>query len=1398
MSPTNPTPQVRVHQDWLGMVQPTGLFLAPRVLADAGASPTDPILDVQRTLAEHVAEGRLRDPWALFTDVLCWPAEYLHHELSSELTLTLEGGVRVVPDFALRDLDEQRYVLLGKIVDAGIDLDQATDDDVWTASAHQRFERLLRGRDCPVGVITNSKAVRIVYAPKGEATAYATWLVGDLVTVAGRPLLAALDMCLNVQRLLTLPAEKRLPALLLHSREFQNTVSTALQGQVLDALQDLLDGIQRADAVTGGRLLARWRGADDDRQVIYRGLVTALMRMVFVLFAEERRLLPLDAVLYRESYSLTDLHKRLQDDHAQVGANLDARYGAWARVIALFRLLHDGLDAREIPGGFYIPPRRGDFFDPDRFPFLEGRADVVAATSEDEPLEIPKVPDGVVYRALDKLLVLGGERLKYSDLAVEQIGSVYEGIMGYDLDIAEGRALRLRLSSRETGTLDVVIDLQKFNDQPRDAFLKHLKDDLGLKPSDATEKALKLARSEDDVRTAIAQQHRTFHNVTSIAHGWMYLQPGQERRRSGSHYTPRSLTEPIVARTLAPVLTRLGEHPTPEAILGLKVCDPAMGSGAFLVEACRQLAAKLEEAWLFHKAMPEIPPDEDPHLHARRRVAQRCLYGVDRNPLAVDLARLSLWLETFARDHAFTFVDHCLRHGDSLVGLSLDQIASVSLDTRVGTQLDIVREAVNRTLKEVRRLRRDIHTAGDGDPPDNAGQRELWREAQDALLEARTVGNLVVAGFFSQKTDKDRAKWIDGHRAAITQWLHGDDSGEALRAEVKRLLDERGLVPFHWELEFPEVFGPHPFAALSLKGEGGGERRMGEREESGRKGGGITRAREVDPIKLERARAFRKEPTPAEARAWEILRDRSFLGLKFRRQHVIDGFVADFLCVALGLVLEIDGSVHDDPQWAEYDAIRTTVFESHGLRVVRVTNKHVSPEVLNALLLPIVEGTDLTPQPPLPKGRGGAGLVTSDDHSDSPAPVRGGGVGGEVRGVDAFMGNPPYAGKNNLLQGNAEGYLDWLKALHEESHGNADLVAHFFRRAFNYLRDGGALGLIATNTLYQGDTRSTGLRWICNHGGAIYDAHRRYKWPGVAAVVVVVVHIIRGEWRGVRRLDERTVNDITAFLFHRGGGDDPVVLATNESMSFQGCNVLGKGFTFDDREKKRETVNSLADMRALIEKDPRNGERIFPYLGGEELNEDPEQKPHRYVINFGEMTEEEARQWPDLMATVRAKVRPERMKLGNSSSDKPRKERWWLFGRYTPGLFRAIKGKTRVLAISRHTQFTSFCFQQSGLVFSEALVLFVSDRDAFFTVMQSRVHETWARFFASSLEDRLRYTPSDCFETFPFPPGWETDAALEDIGRRYDEHRAAMMKRTVGTKKPEGLTATYNRFHDPN
>ncbi len=428
-------------------------------------------------------------------------------------------------------------------------------------------------------------------------------------------------------------------------------------------------------------------------------------------------------------------------------------------------------------------------------------------------------------------------------------------------------------------------------------------------------------------------------------------------------------------------------------------------------------------------------------------------------------------------------------------------------------------------------------------------------------------------------------------------------------------------------------------------------------------------------------------------------------------------------------------------------------------------------------------------------------------------------------GFDALVGNPPFAGKNTTRSANPDGYPEWLKEMHVESHGNSDLVAHFFRRAFDLVRVAGTFGLIATNTIAQGDTRNTGLRWICEHGGNIYRAQRRFKWPGQAAVVVSVLHLHRGDWEGTRVLDGKQVKNVTAFLFHRGGHSDPARLKANEKQSFQGSYVLGMGFTFDDSDKKG-IATPLEEMERLIEANPRNSEVILPYIGGEEVNTSPTHVHHRHVINFHDWplrrtdlggtwedagenqrrewlrsgivpldyTEPVAADWPELLEIVEASVKPARAHLTANAIGRKRAKFWWQYGSHANELYSTIEGLDRVLVINcGATPHAAFAFLPAATVFAHSLAVFPLDTHAAFCALQSRPHEIWARFFGSSLEDRLRYTPSDCFETFPFLEGWETHPAPEAAGEAYYDFRAALM-----VENDEGMTKTYNRFHDPH
>ena len=1006
-----------------------------------------------------------------------------------------------------------------------------------------------------------------------------------------------------------------------------------LAEQVMHALYELVRGLQAAHDASGGGLLREPLAEGGDRDDIYRGLLAIILRLVFLLYAEERGMLPEDDTFLRH-YSLSGLYERLREDAALHPDTMDQRFGAWAQLLVLFRLIHDGARAHRTGGAVTLPERHGAIFDPDRFPFLEGRYADAGVRQIVERVRPPLVSDGAVYRVLEKLFVLDGERISYRTLDVEQIGSVYETIMGFRMEIATGRSVAIK-PAKKLGAPSTV-DLDELLVQPHGDRAKWLQAHAERNVTDTVAKALRAADTLEDLHAALDRVLDKDATPDLVPPGALVLQPNDERRRSGSHYTPRELTEPIVRHTLAPVLAQLrgeyGRAPTPAEILDLKVCDPAMGSGAFLVETCRQLADALIEAWGAHGEMPVIPPDEDEVIHARRLVAQRCLYGIDRNPMAVDLAKVSLWLSTLARDHPLTFVDHAFRHGDSLVGLTRRQIEAFHWlpDTepfQAGFETMRVREHVANATE----LRRRIREAGE--EVSDQELHDLWHDARDEIDAVRLFGDLALAAFFEEAKSKQR-------EARRLQYTTAVAEGEAIRylpwLEEQRD-DTPPLAPFHWEIEFPEVFD-------------------------------------------------RENP-----------------------------------------------------------------------------------------------------------------------------------------GFDAFVGNPPFAGKNAVAAGNIAGYPDWLKTLHDESHGNADLVAHFYRRTFKLLRNGGTLGLIATNTIALGDTRSSGLRWICEHDGEIFRATKRYQWPGDAAVVVSVLHITKSDYADTKVLDGTAVDTITAFLFHRGGHADPVRLQANAGKSFQGSIVLGMGFTFDDTDKKG-VASPLAEMHRLIESDPHNREAIFPYIGGEEVNTSPTHAHHRYVINFhdyplrrdnlettwlyadAEQRREWLREaivpldypdpvaadWPNLVPIIEERVKPERTKLGDNGDARRRKEKWWLWGRYTPALFSAVASLGRVLAISRVGQQAAFAFLPPNMVYAESTIVFPLVTDAAFCALQSRLHEIWARFFGSSLEDRLRYTPSDCFETFPFPDGWETHPTLEGPGRTYYDHRADLM-----VQNDEGTTKTYNRFHDP-
>src|ERR1017187_8852796 len=456
-------PEIFAHLEWIGFVRPTGLVVSAPALVRAGAILDRRDAEGQRLLraclTERVFEPKdgpapfLHDFRGFADSVLGWsfsPKGYLgtpESPIPTELEVLLpDYGETLRPDFAVRELEPKdgasTWQLLVRVLEPGEDFDRVVRDrGRLEASAQGGMERLLRQTGVPAGLLFNGRELRLVSAPRGESSGWLDFPVADMVQTGGRPICTAMRLLLGQTRLLLLPRSQRLGTLLEDSRKFQNEVSEKLAAQVLHALYEFLRGFQAAHDASKGELLRKPLSEHPDE--VYRALLTVILRLVFVLFAEERDMLPEDETFLRY-YSLAGLYERLREDAALFPDTMDQRYGAWAQLLVLFRMIHDGA----VSGAMRLPKRHGVLFAPDRFRFLEGRSSG-GANSLEERIEPPLVPDGTVYRALEKLLVLDGERISYRALDVEQIGSVYETMMGFRLETATGSSVSIKAQKKQ-------------------------------------------------------------------------------------------------------------------------------------------------------------------------------------------------------------------------------------------------------------------------------------------------------------------------------------------------------------------------------------------------------------------------------------------------------------------------------------------------------------------------------------------------------------------------------------------------------------------------------------------------------------------------------------------------------------------------------------------------------------------------------------------------------------------------------------------------------------------------------------------------------------------------------------------------------------------------------------
>ncbi|NEB12918.1 hypothetical protein G3I32_29465 [Streptomyces coelicoflavus] len=1277
----------RQHQEWLDLTEVSGPFLTMPVLLRAWPQLDALEKDERARLRAHHADWQTdtvagRDAWVAYVlrRLLGWDDALTFREGDSEhhgldrLTLRVaEHNTEVRPDFALvepgtdlaaePDVDSaaKRVRLLGVTVPAGTaPTARAGGGGDWAAAPADRLARLLRHHGVPLGLVTDGRWWCLVWAPLGGVTTTAVFDSIGWNEAAERNVVRAFGSLLSRRRFFEYDDAETLVGLLKASLAAGEDVTEALGVQVRQAVELLVDAIGRADvrAVENGAAGLHASGVPAGE--IYRGAVAVMMRVVFLLFAEERGLLPADNEVYARSYSARFLRDELKARADEEGeTSLEHTTSAWHRLIALFHAVHGGVDH---PGsGFRLPAYDGSIFDPDKYPWLERTTPLLPIDDRTVLHMLQAVQEVRVGKGKDREV----RTLSFRALDVEQIGYVYEGLLSYDgrratehmVGLIGPEALEHEVPLRELeclaaktgGSLKTLAKSihEKWKDPKPPATVGQLEKKLApLGTEESAEARRRLNAVTKDA--ALTERLLPFVGIlrddlrglpTVIPNGALYVTESSLRKNTGTHYTPRFLAEEVVLHALEPLMYEPGPLQTADTgewrlksadqILDLKVADIAMGSAAFLVAACRYLADRLIEAWenegrtdaMVYRAgravdaVTAADAEQDPVVvEARRQIIEHCLYGVDINPMAVEMAKLSLWLVSMDPERPFTFLDDRLVCGDSLLGVhSMEQLQSVHMKPQ--GQTDVLAEQARELVGQLTRERLAITAIKGVDLPALQKKRERLEEVNRHSRRLRLVGDLI-AGAALATCASGRVPWYE------------EDGGERVR-----------------DL-FPRA-------------------------------------------------------------AWIV------------QQIVADG-------------------VEDD---------------SDVVREARATAK----EWLAA---------------ELPEGA----LARQPMHWPLVFPE----VFSLRSGFDAIVGNPPFLGGQKLTGALGEAYREYMVHLIANGRrGSADLVAYFELRVHGLLNDDGQTGLVATNTLAQGDTREVGLDQLVAAGAIIRRAVKSAPWPSKSAVLEYC-----SVWTSKAVMHDEALRVL-------GGMAVPYGIATNlnpasresswaeplernSGISFQGSIVLGLGFTMPEVE-----------ARAWVAEDGRYARVLFPYINGKDVNNSPTHSGDRWVINFHDWSEEQARVFDKAYGRIEREVKPQRL----AQNDKYGREFWWRFLRTRSELYQAISRFDRCIVLAQVSKVVIPAMVPIGQVFDQKLVVFASNDPALLGALSSSLHYWWALDRSATMKADLSYSPTDVFTPLLRP--LSTDA-LRVSGERLDDFRAALMNR-----RGVGLTATYNLFHDP-
>ncbi|SCL20606.1 Methyltransferase domain-containing protein [Micromonospora pallida] len=865
-----PKTAAELHRAWLELVETDGPFLAipplkrvwPQGMPVLGPERLD-VLREARPAFDHAWEAldidpgdeivqakyaEVRDVWVqtVLRDVVGWrtslawgpdcaPGVNAHSP---------DRRISVTPQAVLHGPDG-----IGALVGVVDKCDSlhATGTDGWAATAIDRMEAMLRGAGIAIGIVTDGRWWALVCARPDAMVASGivdaqTWVEEPLTRNAFLTVVAR-------QYIIGGDPNERLPKLFEESVAAAEEITEALGAQVRRAVELLIQAFAETAADHHRRGLRD--PLPDDPHDTYSAAVTVMMRVVFLLFAEERGLLP-QSELFLQGYGISgeldDLEQRRLRDGEE---SLDSTYLTWHRLLATSQALYRGASFENMR----MPAYGGSLFDPDQYPCL-------IAANDNGTLAMP-VSDRVMLHVLRSVQVAqlkGGDarRISFRDVDVEQIGYIYEGLLGYSCTRVTGDThvgIVGATGAEPEIPLTVLKQLADANATPAKlatAIIAWLKENqpaatppganalakrLSAPPGDDADRMLRAVTDDDDLRArllpwATITRPDLRDRPTVVLDGGLVVTETPSRRNAGAHYTPKDLAEEVVKHALEPLCYSPGPHQVPESsgawklrgsdeILNLKVADIAAGSGAFLVAAARYLAARLVEAWIGED--PANAHRDDLGQHAIREVVARCLYGADINAMAVEMCKLSLWLVSLDRDLPFSFVDDKILHGNSLLGLTdLRQLRTLHIEAPTHQQARLTAQDVDSTIRRAVDIRRDLASeVREHDPMRSAtAKRRQLNQTRKITADLRAAADGVIAAGLrlGGKPGKALDEAYENLAEAVTAAMPAD-----VTAAKRKFLDsilEEGLTPtvatdyerwqpLHWVLEVPDVMVDH-------------------------------------------------------------------------------------------------------------------------------------------------------------------------------------------------------------------------------------------------------------------------------------------------------------------------------------------------------------------------------------------------------------------------------------------------------------------------------------------------------------------------------------------------------------------------------------------------------------